>query len=139
MQSMPPEPGQRLCIECGYVLDHLTEPRCPECAQAFDLADPTTFRVSSTARPMPRFLMLIGLVHTLVLAVFAFDMGFRIPGHWYPLSTTGYDGLGAWMAFTSPVVLLGCIYWTGWRWLGILNFVLAVIWGLSLLRVLCYL
>jgi predicted amidophosphoribosyltransferase len=32
------------CIECGYPLDGLPEPRCPECGAAFDPADPDSFR-----------------------------------------------------------------------------------------------
>ena len=32
------------CIECGYPLDGLPEPRCPECGRAFDPDDPGSFR-----------------------------------------------------------------------------------------------
>jgi hypothetical protein len=31
------------CLGCGYILDGLPEPRCPECGRPFDPADPATF------------------------------------------------------------------------------------------------
>jgi hypothetical protein len=31
------------CLKCGYILDNLPEPRCPECGEAFDLERPETF------------------------------------------------------------------------------------------------
>ena len=31
------------CLTCGYVLEGLEEPRCPECGNPFDLADPRTY------------------------------------------------------------------------------------------------
>jgi len=60
MHSMP-EPGQRLCIECGYVLDHLTERRCPECGRAFDDDDEEdAYDPWLGAAPLPRWAILIG-------------------------------------------------------------------------------
>lgn len=35
-----------ICRGCGYRLEELREPRCPECGAAFDPADPSTFRVA---------------------------------------------------------------------------------------------
>lgn len=32
------------CFGCDYILDHLTEPRCPECGRGFDPLDPGTYR-----------------------------------------------------------------------------------------------
>ena len=32
------------CLECGYPLDGLPEPRCPECGTPFDPDDPDGFR-----------------------------------------------------------------------------------------------
>jgi len=34
----------RYCAHCGYNLEQLPEPRCPECGHIFDFADPKTFR-----------------------------------------------------------------------------------------------
>lgn len=33
----------RYCRNCLYQLDHIDTPRCPECGQPFDVADPDTF------------------------------------------------------------------------------------------------
>jgi hypothetical protein len=33
----------RYCIGCGYILDHLPEPRCPECGREFDPEDLRSF------------------------------------------------------------------------------------------------
>ncbi len=46
------------CLDCGYDLRHLTEPRCPECGRPFDPGDESTFHV-----PFSRMshLALIGL------------------------------------------------------------------------------
>jgi hypothetical protein len=43
VESSTPEPISTLCLDCGYVLDHLAEPRCPECGRPFDPRDPSTF------------------------------------------------------------------------------------------------
>ena len=37
------------CLRCGYILDHLPEPRCPECGLEFDPDQPATYRY-----PQPR-------------------------------------------------------------------------------------
>jgi hypothetical protein len=42
----------RLCINCGYDLQALPEPRCPECGRGFDPDDPTTYRTSKARRPL---------------------------------------------------------------------------------------
>jgi hypothetical protein len=42
------------CAGCGYVLKDLPESRCPECARAFDPADPHTFREVPPHRLTPR-------------------------------------------------------------------------------------
>src|SRR5690606_34450333 len=36
--SKPP-----LCLTCGYRLDELNVPRCPECGRSFDPRDPRTY------------------------------------------------------------------------------------------------
>ncbi len=33
------------CLGCGYILEHLPEPRCPECGREFDPDDPRSFFV----------------------------------------------------------------------------------------------
>ncbi|MEW6252845.1 MAG: hypothetical protein AB1716_19585 [Planctomycetota bacterium] len=39
----PPEPKR--CLGCGYILDGLPEPRCPECGRGFDPQEPGTYCV----------------------------------------------------------------------------------------------
>jgi hypothetical protein len=39
------------CLTCGYILDHLPAPRCPECRREFDPEDVTTFRAPAVPRP----------------------------------------------------------------------------------------
>lgn len=36
-------PDNAICLECGYALRGLPEPRCPECGLAFDPNDPDSF------------------------------------------------------------------------------------------------
>jgi len=33
----------RQCLGCGYIIDHLVEPRCPECGREFDPTSPGTY------------------------------------------------------------------------------------------------
>ena len=38
------------CLDCGYKLRALPEPRCPECGRVFDPADPETMKVPAYAK-----------------------------------------------------------------------------------------
>jgi hypothetical protein len=38
------------CLGCGYILDYLPEPRCPECGRGFDRNDASTY-ASGYRRP----------------------------------------------------------------------------------------
>ncbi len=46
------QPQPKRCLTCGYILDHLPEPRCPECGRAFDPSNPDTFETGPRWRPM---------------------------------------------------------------------------------------
>jgi hypothetical protein len=46
----PQLPDTAVCLQCGYSLRGLPEPRCPECGRAFDPADPRTFGPRSSTR-----------------------------------------------------------------------------------------
>ncbi len=37
------EIGAKRCLGCGYIVDNLPEPRCPECGRGFDPADAHTY------------------------------------------------------------------------------------------------
>jgi hypothetical protein len=58
----------RQCLECGYILDHLPEARCPECGSEFDPEDPRTFRVRLRG-PNPAPWILAVVFGTIVPAV----------------------------------------------------------------------
>lgn len=45
-QSLPSEDPQKFCLDCGYPLDGLRDPRCPECGLEFDPLDAGTFAVN---------------------------------------------------------------------------------------------
>lgn len=48
------------CLGCGYCIQHLPLPRCPECGRPFDPSNPSSFSVSPK-RVGPRFLRLLTL------------------------------------------------------------------------------
>ena len=37
------------CLDCGYIIDHLPENRCPECGRRFDLTDSGSYSVHIAA------------------------------------------------------------------------------------------
>lgn len=39
------------CVQCGYLLRALVEPRCPECGHAFDPHDPKSYHLPPGSRP----------------------------------------------------------------------------------------
>src|SRR5262245_57642286 len=62
-------PYTAACIACGYRLCGLSHPRCPECGNAFDPADPQTFDIYG---PGPiRRLLLSSVVRNLFAGVLA--------------------------------------------------------------------
>ncbi len=40
----PKDKSAKICLDCGYDLDHLTEPQCPECGRGFDPKDGQSYR-----------------------------------------------------------------------------------------------
>jgi hypothetical protein len=64
-------PGWR-CLECGYLLDGLPEPRCPECGRPFDPGDRGTF-ITWQWSGIPLFVA--ALVFTAALAAAAYAIG----------------------------------------------------------------
>lgn len=57
------------CKTCGYVLDHLPEPRCPECGREFNLADKSTYLTRPRRVPRSARVALIGVWLVLALVV----------------------------------------------------------------------
>lgn len=79
--------SRKRCPTCNYNLEGLAETRCPECARDFDPDNPTTDCADGpkTWTSASLGLALIASIHLLTLAVSTFDVGFRVPGEWYPL------------------------------------------------------
>ncbi len=44
------EPDHKRCLGCGYILDGLPEPRCPECGRGFDPNDALTYTIKERRR-----------------------------------------------------------------------------------------
>ena len=44
--AAPGDAPQKFCLDCGYPLDGLRDPRCPECGLGFDPLDAATFAVN---------------------------------------------------------------------------------------------
>jgi len=62
MAAHPEEPRPvrpKRCLGCGYILEGLPGNRCPECGRAFDLSDPTTYRIGTAC---PRWWLAFRLV-----------------------------------------------------------------------------
>ncbi|XAM01667.1 hypothetical protein OT109_09760 [Phycisphaeraceae bacterium D3-23] len=118
----PPAPdgAERLprCLGCGYRLDGLSHPACPECGRRYDAARPETY---SLRRPFVwhRYWwpgMLFTLVSGLVWAVFFYGIGELGWGLFIGLpfmlgTLMGYGGrFNGWMGLLlGPVCLMLCV------------------------------
>lgn len=117
---MSETPTEKRCLNCDYILERLTEHRCPECAQPFDPTDPTTYG------PLParsgRLYLLLSIVATAlsflgpVLAALG-DRGNSIPHR--PLDYVDYLLLimlgptfpfGLWLHFAVVVRTVGPLF-----------------------------
>ncbi len=57
------------CLGCGYILDHLPEPRCPECGRSFDPIDARTFRKGPRPLRWPHALVIAGILYPWIVMV----------------------------------------------------------------------
>ncbi len=106
---MSPESYKR-CRGCGYILDGLPLPRCPECGRAFD-----PHALATKPSPPPdgrRHLALAAGGLTLILAAVIGEatLGLMLPGH--PLRWT----LGL-VTFAGGLILTGATIGAAWRFL----------------------
>src|SRR5215207_7045524 len=46
-----------LCLDCGYALHGLPEPRCPECGRAFDPLDPKTMNMGRELSELAKWVL----------------------------------------------------------------------------------
>lgn len=72
--SSDPTADKTRCLGCGYWLDGLCQPRCPECGRSFDPLDPTTFLTGTErlkwrrwAQPPPLWNLALAAVATLAI------------------------------------------------------------------------
>jgi hypothetical protein len=83
----PPEPKDAAptmyCWHCSYVLDWLSERRCPECGRSFDPDDPRTFRRTPKVKKRASLVL---LMYLLPLALFLI--------WWAAADSTKWDGYG---------------------------------------------
>ena len=69
-------PERKRCLGCGYILDGLPEPRCPECGRGFDPKDDTTYFVG--LRSGRSFLVCAIVAATVIAAVFVSSLFERL-------------------------------------------------------------
>ncbi len=79
------EPGHKRCLTCGYILDHLPEPRSPECGREFDPADAATYS-GPDSPPATRAWRLLAFLASSPLAV--------VPLTWTCLVACGPSPIG---------------------------------------------
>lgn len=74
----------RYCVDCGYRLDYLTEPRCPECGRTFSPDDPSTFLADLNSLGRKALLVSLGGIGLMVLSLgFAREFARTArPGEW---------------------------------------------------------
>ncbi len=91
--EMPTRPDSLLtdpmrCLACGYILEHLTEPRCPECGRPFDPHDSTTYRCLRDPSAEV-WLAALALAITASMLAIAVDSRFDSPGVGFALVVAG--------------------------------------------------
>ncbi len=110
MTSTLPE-QQRFCLGCGYPLNELPEPRCPECGRRFNPGDAATF---FSYRPPSAWESL--LMRPVGWPSHAIAFGVFLLGFWYATRPGGLRGESGLMVMGCPwAALMG--YWII-RWLG---------------------
>src|SRR5690606_19416996 len=98
MTLSPIDPHARRCLDCDYLLQGLTESRCPECGRRFDPWDPVT---TSSARRLPRRMVCLlqppgWPLHVAVSLVFTLSLlAFTGPAPYWLLLAMAFLG---WMA-----------------------------------------
>ncbi len=129
-----PTAGPKRCRGCGYILEHLPEPRCPECGRAFDPDDPRTY-VRGVQRGW-----LSGVGHTLaavVLIVAAGTAGLLLGAHLWHKKGLYYASGADQALIATGIALAGFIVCGSRHWRGRELVAAAVIVGLVAYGILC--
>lgn len=105
------EPDHKRCLGCGYILDGLPEPRCPECGRGFDPGDWQTYYV-----PDPRAgrkLVIVALVGAaacaLPVALFVGQECVHAAGIYVAPALLGLELVGIAGVFCS-MLTIGCAW-----------------------------
>ncbi len=69
------------CLTCGYILDHLPEPRCPECGRAFNPADAATCFTRAVSGLRYMLIAVSGCV-LVVVGFFLWGSSLSVHGRW---------------------------------------------------------
>lgn len=104
---LTPAPPKR-CLQCGYILEGLPEPRCPECGRRFDPCDRRTYcfrSISGTRYLAVSLCALLCIVGPAILCNFSATGG---PSIWAVTSLGGVLTLGG-------LVASALVFWNGVR------------------------
>jgi len=96
-----PTPEPKRCLGCGYILENLPAPRCPECGRKFDPANSSTYCMELKSG---RKYLLAAMIGLLLVALPALGL---VAGQSLPGVFGGGDMLMA-CAFV-PLAPLGCM------------------------------
>lgn len=92
--ALPADAPIARCLDCGYVIEGLPEPVCPECGRPFDSRNPASF---TTKPPLRRWrLWFPGLLT-------AFTVGMLTTIYMLSINSTG------WAVWFAPSAAAGCI------------------------------
>jgi hypothetical protein len=123
------------CRGCGYILEHLPEPRCPECGRAFNSGDARTF-VRGVRRGW-----LSGIVHTLAAALLilaAGTAGLLLGAHLWHKKGLYYASGADEALIATGIGLAGLVVCGSRRWRGRELIAATVIVGLVAYGILCW-
>lgn len=74
-----PADAPMYCRNCGYQLDNLTQPRCPECGQGFQPGDPDTYETEPPESPTRSLgSVILGITITAAIAAVVFLVVFIV-------------------------------------------------------------
>jgi hypothetical protein len=130
-----PEPEPKRCLGCGYILEHLPQPRCPECGRAFDPRDPKTFTYRTSRG------WLSSTAHAVVAALFiaAAGIGGLCVGGYLWHQQGHYYASGADQALAATgIAVAGFVVCASPRWRGRELLAALVMVGLLAYGILCH-
>ncbi|MBP7745450.1 MAG: hypothetical protein KA383_04905 [Phycisphaerae bacterium] len=92
------------CLRCGYILDHLPAPRCPECGLEFDPNQPETYRCPQPRQSARPYFIVACTGGLMLLAAYFVTRISEYSWAWVP------DWV-AWTLYLVPVVGWVLLWW----------------------------